>query len=743
MTVFITNIFVISFPRAGSFTGNICFMTIDLQKFLSILLVLVILSTSSVFASGLELKDGKPFCEKFECNLLFPDADEFRESEKLNIPVFEAVKNGEVSGYLFLSTDLVNIPAYSGKPLITLIAIDPEGTILDGRVVHHSEPILLVGIPESVLNDFIKQYIGYSIRDRFEIVTTGLFGDRGETQDGLSDKSVKHELSDQPLTVNVDMVTGATVTIQVLDQTLVTSARKVGEALGIIESEDQRIVTWKSDYVHRSWKELVEEGSIGTLRIELQEMGIQNGSKDPWIDLYYGDVSQPVTGINILGESTYNWLMENLEEGEKAIFIAGSGVSTFKGSGFVRGGIFDRFYIEQGNFKITFRDLDYENLYGIKAEGVPEFMETGLFIIRNKLFDSSNKWSFYYVANRLTGETALSKIFKTFHTEYQYPEKYFDLKLISNKKSHIVKIWSDNLYRIILLTGFLLLVTLVFVKRKWMYKTERRLVNTHITIMVLSIVIVGIILKSPPSMAHLYPLIRVFQDGFRMDLYLSDPLQFIFWSFIALTLVLWGRGWFCGWVCPYGSLLELTNRFAKVILPKKLFFDFPMPVHNVLRKFRYGIFFFLVIVAVVSIETAERLIEVEPFKTTWLLGIFSREWYFIGYWFLLFFISIFNYRFFCRYVCPLGAGFSIGSFFQRIRIERRGCCTRCKICARGCDSLSIDDKGNIDVYECYSCFECEQKYTDEDVCPPLIVDKKNRIKGITVNFDDPCKNPDL
>ena len=154
--------------------------------------VIFILSAGQAYSAQLILKDGQPFCGRYECKNIVPWADEFRQADELSIPVLEALRDNKVIGYLFLSTDLVDIPAYSGKPLVTLIAITPDGMIIGGKVVHHSEPILLVGIPESVLNEFIEQYIGYSIIDHFEIVSTGFFSDRGQTTDTIKPESIDH-----------------------------------------------------------------------------------------------------------------------------------------------------------------------------------------------------------------------------------------------------------------------------------------------------------------------------------------------------------------------------------------------------------------------------------------------------------------------------------------------------------------------------------------------------------------------
>jgi NosR/NirI family nitrous oxide reductase transcriptional regulator len=246
----------------------------------------------------------------------------------------------------------------------------------------------------------------------------------------------------------------------------------------------------------------------------------------------------------------------------------------------------------------------------------------------------------------------------------------------------------------------------------------------HLGVLAVAVVYLGLILRTPPSVTQLFPLVQSYEAGFRGDLFLSDPLLFVFWLFIAASLLLWGRGWFCGWVCPYGALLELVHALSRRVLPRRWRYNFPPRVHNVLRRVRYVVLAVLIGLSVVSLEWAERLAEVEPFKTTWLVGVFQREWYLMLYWWALLAVSVFIFRFFCRYLCPLGAALSLGSALRLIGIRRKEFCTRCKICARGCESLAIDAQGRIDKYECLYCLECEQKYHDDRVCPPLAIARR-------------------
>lgn len=681
-------------------------------------------------AAELTLRDGRPFCQAYPCDQLLPEAESFRMAEGTTLPIIEAQRKGQPYAYLFLSTDLVDIPAYSGQPLVTLIAIDSQGIILNAKVVHHSEPVILVGLPETILNDYLTQYIGRSILDHFEVESGGIQDAPQARLQGLLDQQKPGE------PIGVHMITGATVTALVLEETLLTSARQVGSALGVIATAAQRTITWKADYVPKTWMELVQEGSIGHLQVAASEMDATRPADPPWIDLYFGDLTPPIVGVNVLGESGYKWLREQLKPDEKAIFVVANGISSFKGSGFVRGGIFDRFHLEQDLHTYAFKDLDYENLYGVKAESAPRFKESGLFFLRDSRFDSTRPWKFVFLTSRLTGATATSKTFKTFSQSYHLPGIYYDVHepIVPQQRSLVERIWQERWIEVLALTALLTATMGVFFFRRFMTATAKRLEWVHIAIMVASVVIVGLWLKTPPSVTQLFPLVRLFDEGLRFELFLSDPLLFVFWIFIVVSLILWGRGWFCGWVCPYGALLELIHKVSRLSLPRWLIIEFSQPTHDRLRWLRYGILAVLMMMTVFSLEWAERLAEIEPFKTTWIIGVFKRDAYLTVYWWLLIGAAVFNFRFFCRYVCPLGAALSLGTALRLIGIRRKEFCQRCTICARGCESRAINAQGQINKYECLYCMECESKYFDDQVCPPLVVARRHAEK-MAIQFE--------
>ena len=65
-------------------------------------------------------------------------------------------------------------------------------------------------------------------------------------------------------------------------------------------------------------------------------------------------------------------------------------------------------------------------------------------------------------------------------------------------------------------------------------------------------------------------------------------------------------------------------------------------------------------------------------------------------------------RFYCRYVCPLGAALGILSLISLKRIKRVPQCTACKVCEHSCPTAAIR-RETIDFKECVRCDVCEAK----------------------------------
>lgn len=193
--------------------------------------------------------------------------------------------------------------------------------------------------------------------------------------------------------------------------------------------------------------------------------------------------------------------------------------------------------------------------------------------------------------------------------------------------------------------------------------------------------------------------------------------------------VLFGR-FICGWLCPFGLVQDLLYKIqtSKIKVANK--------VNNVFKYFKY--FILLIFVIILPMFLVGEFGTSPPYFCQYIcpagtlqggipLLLMNKSLRgavgFLFTWkvFILFIVivgSIVIYRVFCRYICPLGALYSLFNkiSFYRYKLEKDKC-TSCQACTSKC-------KLNIEVYktpnsaECIRCGECIK------VCPTNAINKE-------------------
>ncbi len=640
-------------------------------------------------------------------------------------------KNDDVLGYAFQTINVVDIPAYSGKPINLQVLLDPKGVIVDAYVLEHHEPILLVGIPVEQLHAFTAKYQGIKVDQRVVV---------GRSSDEKA--------------VTIDAVTGATVTVMVVNEIVMRAAHDVAVSLGLVEDKAgaaQKPATVREDYYEpANWNELTGNGAIRRLHLTKGDIdqafkgteaeGVDEASPEEagetFIDLYATHLNPPTIGRTLLGDDHYAVLMGALKPGEHAVAVMASGEYSFKGSGYVRGGIFDRVQLRQFGNVISFRDMDFQRLDDVYAEGMPDFREMAIFIVReHAAFDPGSAWTLELLVRRQTGP--ISGIFTSFELPYQMPEDYIErpqptaeeLAAIEEANRPMwVTIWYQQSFQIGVILAALLLLTVILFMQDKLTQHPNFLKKLRHGYLIFTVVFIGWYALGQLSVVNVLTFVHALVQDFRWELFLTDPVIFILWTFTAASILLWGRGVFCGWLCPFGALQELINEAARKLRIRQ--YEVPFAVHERLWAIKYIVLLVLFGISLESMTMAEKAAEVEPFKTAITLK-FDRQWWFVAYAVFLLAINIFTRKVYCRYVCPLGAGLAITGRFRLFDWlkRRKECGNPCQVCANECEVQAIHPDGHINHNECHYCLDCQMTYHNENKCPPLIVKNKRAKRG--------------
>ncbi len=705
------------------------------------------------------------YLSKAQPGELIPGADRFGQPQG-DPPLIPAYQGDRLLGYVYLNSDFTSAVGYSGKPIQILIGIDQQGTVRGLKLVDHKEPIVLIGIPERRIVDALNKLIGHDMRP----VATG---------------------AERP--PQVDIVSGATVTVLVMSDSVVRSAVRLirsgrlgtgGQAAAAAAPAAVKTLDLAKSEI-RDWQSLLGDGSVRRLSLTVGEVneafakaGNQEAANnaetsdpaDTFIDLYLAPVSVPTIGRSLLGDAAYDRLKARLKPDQQAIIVAGDGVYSFKGSGYVRGGIFDRIELLQGGQSTRFRDRNHERLGSLAAAGAPDLREIGLFVVPEDFkLDLTEPWQLQLLVQRNIG--ARDKAFLTYSLDYTLPDQYLRIeqppaaapapvppqtqaqKQVQGQpgaqppaspatpslndadalaagpleEALWLKIWKTNTVSIGITALALAALTAIFFFQDALVRRPQVYVWVRRAYLAFTLVWLGWYANAQLSVVNVLTFTNSLITGFNWEFFLAAPLIFVLWAAVAAALLFWGRGPFCGWLCPFGALQELTNNIAQWLKVPQI--NVPWGLHERLWPIKYIIFLGLFGLSLYNVALAEVFAEVEPFKTSIILK-FVRDWPFVIYALTLLSIGLFIERFFCRYLCPLGAALAIPGKIRMFEWLKRWpeCGSPCQRCAKECPVQSIHPEGFINVNECIYCMHCQELYHDDQRCPHMIQVRLKREK---------------
>ena len=635
---------------------------------------------------------------------------------------------GAEAGYVFETEPMAPLPGFSGAAINVLVVLDLEGRFLDVQLISHNEPIFVSGLPEHLFYDFFKQYRGHSISD--SLVVGSPYGTG----------------SDGSALVYLDGVTKGTASIRIAHESILAATLKVarekmnGIATGPPAFPDP-------DYSEDlTWADLVDQGIVTRKTVSNREMdeffaGTLWEDDDPqaqenpdalYLDLWVVDIGAPSVAKAVLSPDGFQELQQfmSISTTDEPVLVIETARHGLVTDAFVRNTAPDLISAEQGGFPIAFRDSD---IFVDLNDAVPEALHDGAALIlrtdRRLGFDPTAEWILRIKALRAHGSFQPQIGSATLELPHITPDRFYARIEPVTPSPPWVDALRNRQTDLIILSVFLIGLLAVLGLRLNRLAGHRHFTAIRLGILAFVVGFIGWWGQGQLSIATPLAVGRTALEGGSYGFLLYDPFSLVIWAVTIIGFVLWGRGLFCGWLCPFGALQEFAHHLGRLLrLPQiepSALWD------NRLKWLKYIVLAVLVYFLFTAPARLDKAIEVEPFKTA-ITTFFIREWYYVAYAVGLLLLSMVLFKGFCRYVCPLGAVMAIGGLLRgRKWIDRRSACgSPCQLCKVKCNYGAIKKTGEIQYSECFQCLDCVTIHDDPKQCVPLILAARERKRRI-------------
>jgi len=199
----------------------------------------------------------------------------------------------------------------------------------------------------------------------------------------------------------------------------------------------------------------------------------------------------------------------------------------------------------------------------------------------------------------------------------------------------------------------------------------------------------------------------------------------LLWALATVILTIVVGRFFCSWVCPFGSLHHFVgfwgnrkktvaqkiqlNKYRKAQCIKYfilIFFLFMAAFPSIAASLQVGLLDPIPLITrsfnLVLLPIADRAINVVSASSRF----YVESWLIFVIFLTAVLLNLAIPRFYCRFICPLGALFGIINRFAIWRIgKKQNECVNCKLCEKSCEG-GCGPTGNIRISECVLCFNC-------------------------------------
>ncbi|MFB6101990.1 MAG: 4Fe-4S binding protein [Haloplanus sp.] len=656
--------------------------------------LLLVLSMPAPVAAVDRTTIDEPFSKR-SLSKVYPGADSFSEpsGQYRTVEAYRQV-DGErqLVGYVFLTSNVVGVEGYGNEPIEFLVALDTNGTIRGVELVEQHEPFFDRVSAVQRLRRFSHQMVGMSVTQEVTLRTP----ESGE--------------------YHVDALTGASVTTRASIETVTRSARIVAQEKGLVsESATDSTATNETETNQSSQQRRMTLSDLGRgtalarWPVGAPDAAAGANASAP-LKLYAAPVESDPVRRSMLGEEN-----ASLPANATVLWVGLSAPGSTSRP--------DRLRIHQWvqSYAPRVQETQIEGVDWSAALVIPEGLDT----------------SRAFVLDLTVGGERVRRTYGPGGLAARRPVDAAAARALPAWVGTVESAWQDNWGTALALVVFLGGILAVFSFRPHICRYAGVTVNRlRIGTLAVTLVFLGWYHPTQPTTQQIAILVREIltwatAGGFRWALFFSAPLVALTFICIALVIPKWGRGVFCGWICPFGALSELLYKVTPWA------YELPREYHVKLEKLRYPLFLAIVTGFVISTDFGAKLAKVEPFKAAFYSSLVTDPVY-IGWSAILIVSGAVMFRPYCRYLCPLGAGLALGNVIQREPIQRYDLCGDCVKCQTDCDFQAIEDDGSIDRFQCFQCSVCVDNYYDPGGCPVVL--QYDNEHGFTV---DAWKDPAL
>jgi transcriptional regulator of nitric oxide reductase/NAD-dependent dihydropyrimidine dehydrogenase PreA subunit len=623
-----------------------------------------------------------------------------RELEDGGPPAVSVHAGDTLLGYAYSTYDVLRAPGYSPTPFDVVGGVTLAGQVTGAAVLFHREPYLLndarrLGQLAEVLGSIagLEARVGAEGALPPQHVAGATISARAMRNAVLEAAGIvlRFRTGAQPITEpTVDRLNFRPMTADALlaDGSLAQVVVRVGDLPAILRANG--------------------------LEGQALEVAPWGGPETVYLDLRAGYAVPPTIGRNGGGQMAYDQLREDHPEGTHALIFASNGLYDFLGTRYRN--LSHRFRLER--LEVRQGDRSY-------AFTAPDLITAGyafgrvariVLLPSDSGFDPLAPWSVTVLATaRAPDGTATS--FPLARLEYTLPAQHILLPPPPARPAW-AEAWHEQRAQVAVLALALAVLSVIFAAQHRLARHRRLHRWLRLGFLSFTLVWLGWIAGAQLSIVHLINYLSAPLGTLDLGFYLAEPLIVILSVYTALSLVLIGRGVFCGWLCPFGALQEILAHVARALrLPQ---WNPPEAIQARAWKIKYVALALVVGLAFLAPQAGAVAAEVEPFKTA-ITAMFDRGLPYLVYALILLAIGLFTERAFCRFLCPLGGALAILDRLHILTLLRRRpeCGTPCRLCERSCPVRAIARNGEIRMDECFQCLDCQVEYHDDRRCPPL------------------------